>query len=198
LSLDDLPLCSQPARCYHRPLHLLNMKHLLLAVAVIFALIAPSALAIDGYKDFKFGMSAKDVEKAAKIPLTRVEQDNGVTLYQGKKFPFGGNDVDIAFFFIGGKLLRVAFELPHDVAISTLDALKEKYGEPSSSSEKKTFDDVDNKPNTQAFIAFDHDTVVWKVVSDESSQQTAMVIYTSADYDKLLGQSQKKSMKDDL
>jgi hypothetical protein len=174
------------------------MKSLVLRALLVITLIAPSVFAVDGYKDFKFGMAAPDVEKAAKIPLTRVEQGNGVTMYQGKNFPFGGHNVDIAFFFIDGKLLRVAFELPKDVAITILGSLKEKYGQPSSTSEQKTFDDVDNKPNTQAFIAFDHDTVVWRVVSDGSSQQTAMVIYTSLDYDKSLSQSQKKSMKEDL
>ncbi len=174
-----------------------TMKYPVLALLVV-GLIAQSAYAVDGYKDFKFGMSVPDVKKAAKISLTRVEQGDGVTLLQGRNFPFGGQNVEIGFFFIGSKLLRVAFEIPHDAGIVILDALKEKYGEPSSLSDEKTFKAVDTTPNTQAFIAFDDDTVVWKVVSDESSKQTALVIYTSPDYDKLLGQAQKKGVKDDL
>jgi hypothetical protein len=172
------------------------MKHV--TFLLVLLVLTRSASAVDGYKDFKFGMSVPEVQKLAKIRLSRTKEKNGVVMYHGEGFPFGGKKVGIAFFFIDGKLLRIGFEIPYDSALAILDSLREKYGEPSSMSDRKAGVAVDTTPNTEAYIAFDNDTLIWKVVSDEWTRKTSMIIYNSPDYDRLLIEAEKKGIKDDL
>ena len=163
------------------------MKKLLLTGS--FILFGSLAHAVDGYKNFKFEMSPIEVQKLANIELI---------LYQGENFPFAGENVDIAFFFIENKLLRIGFEIPIDKALPTIEALTEKYGKPFSQSDQATFEAVDNIPNSEAFMGFDKDTIFVKIMSDEKNKQTSIVIYTSPKYEQLMLKNQKEKIKDDL
>ncbi len=174
------------------------MKRFLLALFAILLASGATCNAVDGYKDFKFGMTVPEVKKLAKIPLARQDQGNGLMMYLGEGFPFGTQRVQIAFFFLDGKLLRIGFEIPRESALGVLDSLREKYGVASSSSDPKTFAAVDTTPNVNVAIGFDHDTVIWRVSSDDAVRQSAFVIYTSPDYDFRLIEAQKKGIKDDL
>ena len=172
------------------------MKKLLLTGS--FILFGSLAHAVDGYKNFKFEMSPIEVQKLANIELTRTDQGNGIILYQGENFPFAVENVDIAFFFIENKLLRIGFEIPIDKALPTIEALTEKYGKPFSQSDQATFEAVDNIPNSEAFMGFDKDTIFVKIMSDEKNKQTSIVIYTSPKYEQLMLKNQKEKIKDDL
>lgn len=172
------------------------MRIALLTIALLF--FGHCANAVDGYKEFKFGMSPAEVRKLAKVPLTPSDQGNDVVAYAGEGYPFAGGSVEIFFYFVKGKLLRIGLQIPKDTALATVESLTEKYGAPSSSSGQRSFKAVDTTPNVEAYVAFDKDTVVLKIISDESNAQTALLIYTSVDYDRLLLKSQKKAVKDDL
>jgi hypothetical protein len=163
-----------------------------------FLLAAHCASAVDGYKDFKFGMSPANVRKLAKIPLTASDQGNEVTMYAGEGFLFAGSSVVIQFYFVKERLLRIGFKIPADTAVATMEALTEKYGAPSSSSSQRSLKAIDTTPNIEAFVAFDENTVVLKFITDDSKELTTVLIYTSPDYDRLLLNSQKKAAKDDL
>ena len=76
--------------------------------------------------------------------------------------------------------------------------LKSKYGDVTSSSPQRSFEIIDNTANAEAYLAFDNNTVVFKIVSDENLEQTAMVMYTSPEYDDLLKENQKKNIGNDL
>jgi len=101
------------------------------------------------------------------------------------------------FYFINDRFLRMAIEVPIDDAIAVVEGLNSKY-EISSRSPQSTFDAVDIYPNQEAFLAFDRDTIVLKIASDEISNKTAMLLYTSPEFDKLLLESKKESLSDDL
>jgi hypothetical protein len=172
-----------------------KLKQTIIGVLLI-ALMPISAKAVDGYKEFKFGMSVDAVRKLAKTRLIRVKTPDGSLGYRGQGFPFAGNKVDISFIFtdtVNPKLLRVAFPIPIDTALATCRSLSDKYGEPSSHSEG----DIE-KPNNSLFMAYDNDTIVVKIASDETNRQSAVVIYTSPEYDSRLLQLQQSKLKDDL
>src|ERR1035437_1304768 len=161
-------------------------------------LLTRLASAVDGYKDFEFGISVGEVKKIVKIPLSRKDSGNDVVWYLStvEGFPFGGKKVPISFGFVGGKLLRVALKIPTDKTGSIINSLTEKYGPSSSSSGLESMVTLDSTPNAEAYVAFDGDTVFVKITSDESMQQRALLIYTSPEYDRHVLQSQKKSVED--
>jgi hypothetical protein len=172
------------------------------AAVLLIALMPINTKAIDGYKEFKFGMSVDAVRKLAKTRLIRFKTHDGILGSKGQDFPFAGKKVEISFFFADTftqKLLRVAFAIPIDTALATCLSLREKYGEASSHSDQSIFDAIDiSRPNTLAFIAFDNDTILVKIMSDEANNQVVAVIYTSPEYEQLLLQLQQNKLKDDL
>jgi hypothetical protein len=173
------------------------------AAALLIALMPISAKAVDGYKEFKFGMSVDSVRKLAKTRLIRVKTPDGLLGYRGQGFSFAREKVAISFIFTDTgepKLLRVGLEIPIDTALATCRSLSDKYGPPSSSSERPDLAwgaDIE-KPNTTVFVAFDNDTILVKIMSDEATRQSAVLIYTSPEYDRLLLQLQQDKLKDDL
>jgi hypothetical protein len=156
-------------------------------------------LAVDGYKDLKFGTTKSEILKKSGYNFikTPVEQP-GVEMYGCQNFTFGNRKVEAAAFFIDNKFLRFVIVAPLDQVQGIVSSLVEKYGPASSSSPEEAFPAVDNFPNREAFLAFDEDTVFFKITSDANREQTALLIYTSPLYDQHLLRLQKAGFKDDL
>ncbi|MBD5771003.1 hypothetical protein [Marinomonas colpomeniae] len=168
-----------------------------LILGVLF--ISQTATAVDGYKDLKFGMSAKQIVASNVCTLQKYESGQiGVEYYGCDDFMFGGEAVEAGAFFIDDKFLRFAIAPSVDVALSLANGLSEKYGSPSSSSTQKEFQAVDALPNREAFLAYDKNTVYLKLMSDENYTQSAILLYTSPSYDILLLKKQDKSISNDL
>jgi len=174
------------------------MKRTLIYIFILFS-ICSSLLAVDGYKELKFEMTKKQVQSTGLCSFE--EYDSGI---QGVEalvcfdFQFGGELVEAYAFFIHGYFLRLAIIPSLDVAISLGEGLKKKYGPPSASSDTREFEDVDRLPNREAFIAYDNNTVVLKIMSDENYYQSALLLYTSPKYDIRLSEFQQRSLGDDL
>ena len=167
----------------------------------IFALIiiySNNVYAVDGYKQFKFGIKKEQVVKQNPCVLNEIPLEDGVVMLGCLDFPFGGGLTDASFFFINDVFLRIAINLPKDKAFAVIEGLSKKYGRPSSESSRVSFRAVDTTPNTEAFFAFDNDTVILKIVTDAGMNQAALLIYTSKDYDKNLIKIHKKSLVGDL
>ena len=160
-------------------------------------LLTGNLYAVDGYKNFKFGISQKQLTKECSWTLTEIKMGNGVTALGSEDFNFGDSKVAAFFYFIDDRFLRIAIEVPIDSAVAVAEGLNSKY-EISSRSPQSSFEAVDSHPNTEAFLAFDSDTIYLKFVSDETSNQTAMLLYTSPEFDTLLLRNQKESLSDDL
>lgn len=92
-------------------------------------------------------------------------------------------------FFIDGKFERIGIMLDFDKALGVATSLRDKYGDPSSASTKKQIASIDTTPGATAFIAFDDDTIYLRMMTDESLNKAAILIYTSKDYDKSWSQN---------
>ncbi len=174
-------------------------KNIYCFVFLITVFIVQSAIAAEGYKNLKFGMSKGEVIDDRICTLQEYESDQpGVESYFCDDFSFGGKTVQAGAFFINDEFLRFVIVPPVDVAIGLAKGLSEKYGSPSSSSSQKEFQAIDTLPNREAFIAFDENTIFLKLMSNENYEQSALLIYTSKKYEILLLENQKQSINDDL
>ena len=174
-------------------------KNICLFVLFSTTFIAQNAIAVEGYKNLKFGISKGEVLGDGICTLQEYESDQpGVESYFCDDFSFGGKIVQAGAFFINDEFLRFVIVPPVDVAIGLAKGLSEKYGSPSSSSSQKEFQAIDTLPNREAFIAFDENTIFLKLMSNENYEQSALLIYTSKKYEILLLENQKQSINDDL
>ncbi len=174
----------------------MNLK---IAIAVAMACASFQASAVDGYKDLQFGMSVEDVLKHQPCSLTEVVSPiPQATAYGCDDLQFGGNATEGVAFFVKGKFLRFAIEVPNEAALSTLDALKKKYGKASRVSSQQEFQRVGTAPGARAFFAFDKNTVVLQFDTLPTLEEAAYLIYTDLSYEQLLGMAQKNAIADDL
>ncbi|WP_444998436.1 hypothetical protein [Aliikangiella sp. IMCC44359] len=173
-------------------------KYLVLAMGIV-VLLGNSAEAVEGYKNLKFGMSKEQV-KNSNLCSFRSEDSGqvGVEFMGCEDLKFSNEVTMGAAFFINNKLLRFVILTSTDTALGLINALSNKYGNTSSQSSDEEFNAIDKFPNREAFMAFDNDTVYLKFVSNAVGDQSAMLIYTSPEYDKKLLQNQEESISHDL
>lgn len=170
-------------------------------LALAFALIAASApvMAVDGYKDLKFGMSVDDVLQNQPCTLSEaVSPISTVTYYYCEDLPFGGDLVPGNAFFIDGKLLRFSIDLSTDAGLGALKGLLDKYGRPSQTSTQDDFNRVGTAPGAKAVTGFDSNTVLIVFDTLPTLETGAYVVYTDPRYDQILTDAQAKGMASDL
>lgn len=168
-------------------------------LAVMILLSAGHAMAVDGYKNMKFGMSKQEIINLKPCALYKGDSaPKGAENLECDDFPFGGDDTSAGFFFIDGKLERVALVLGIDEALGLATSLKNKYGLPSSSSTKQQLAATDTTPGASAFIAFDSNTVILNLISDDQMNRAAILIYTSNNYEKKIAKKQAIDVDGDI
>lgn len=159
----------------------------------------PASYAVDGYKNLKFGDSERKVLESGICAFQKTPSGMpGVDYFSCTDMQFGGHKVEAGAFFIGGKFLRLVIEPNIDTVQGLMQSLSQKYGPVSSSSSQESFTAVDTRPNTEAFLAFDNDTVYLNIYSDENNLQGAVLIYTSPQYDVNLLKMQSGSVEGDI
>lgn len=174
-------------------------KLLFISMLLGSVFISPVVMAVDGYKELKFGMTKSQVVGSNLCTLDKQNSGvDGIEFYSCDDFMFGGATVEAGAFFIGGKFLRFVILPPLEVATGLMNGLSEKYGSASSSSTDKEFNAIDNMPNREAYLAFDKDTIFLKISSDENYVQQLMLLYTSPIFDILVQKIRQKSISKDL
>lgn len=176
------------------------MKKTLIAAGIVLLSSAFSCYAVDGYKDIKFGSTLSQV-KASKICNLEVFSDSndvaGMTQYYCGNFPFSGTKTTAMFFFIDGKFQRLAIALNGNIN-GVYNALKAKYGEPSSQS---SMDEVEkmNENGGAVTIKFDYDSIIMAQTKDSvSSIDSNQLIYNSPSYQKQYESLQKNAASNDI
>ncbi|HEQ1859971.1 TPA: hypothetical protein VEO38_003557 [Providencia alcalifaciens] len=169
-------------------------------IGMLLSFFSISALAIDGYKGIKFGSSVKEVLDANICSLKQfpdMEKIPETQEYGCFNLPFGGKNTLGMAFFIDGKFKRFAINVD-DNYVSVLNGLIEKYGKPSSSNTPEEITAASRNGNP-VFVRFDNDTIFirleWNVATGKES---ALLIYTSHDFDKLMALKNKKSIINDI
>jgi hypothetical protein len=168
-------------------------------ILLLGLIVSTNLFAVDGYKGLKFGITQKQV-LAAKL-CTFVPVNSGILGVDGLEcndFNLGGQIVKAYAFFINDKFLRLAIYPPIEVLTGLTNSLSTKYGEASSSSTKEEFEAVDNSPNKEAYLAFDKDTIILKIISNENNLQSALLLYNSPEYESSMDKKHEESLKNDL
>lgn len=172
----------------------MKLSKLLLGVGV--SLLASSALAVDGYKDLKFGSSIEQVKKSKSCKSGWIDlKQNGA--WGCPKFQFGKDTTYGYAFLFDNKLERVSIMIPTGKASAVSNGLLEKYGQPSSIPQNAPTDG-NFPPNSNWDVGFDNDTVLFRASFDANGGQSSFVIYTTTDFNKKAQQNQNFEVKDDL
>lgn len=177
------------------------MKKIVSVLITILVILwsSSSVYAVDGYKDLLFGSQKSDILSKPGYSFVRSQIDQpGVEFYVCQNFKFGDRFVEAGALFVEDKFLRFIIEVPVEQARAVVDGLKSKYGPVSSSSSQAAFEAVDVYPNSEAFLAFDGDTVYFKLSSDNNKKQSAILIYTSPAYDQFLLATEQQGVANDL
>lgn len=165
---------------------------------MMFAIISVSSYAVDGYKEFKFGMSVSKVKQLCPIHLEQIENKDGIRTLSGEGMRFAGEKTEVAFIFIDEKLVRIAFKVPENKVAAITKGIYQKYGEPSTPIDPEQFKAVATSPNTEAVAGFDNDTVTIRFISGSDNEKTVVVNYSDEYYDEKIISSQQAGLQGDL
>lgn len=160
---------------------------------------ASPAMAVDGYKSLKFGMSMEQIVNEKICSFRALSDDEGGQYLECSDFSFGKSHTDAYAYFVNGKFVQLDIVLPDYKAAGTVIAgLTEKYGSPSSSSTEQELASIEQTPNAQVYVAFDKDTVYVLQESDEDRVQTASLVYAHPDAETLYEEKAKADISGDL
>ncbi len=169
------------------------------ALLCIAGLFSGSAMAVDGYKDLKFGTPKEQVLKSKLCRFKKEHSDQaGIEVYSCQNLKFGGKSAEAAVFLIEGKFSRLVVMQDYQLASGILNQLLDKYGAPVEQPNKQDFMDLESQPNKTVDVMFDNKTVVLRLMSDAGYNKSALIMYSAADYGEQLDKVQQKSMSDDL
>lgn len=174
------------------------MKHLLVvaavAVAILFVWNRP-AWAVDGYKQFKFGMSEGEVRATKVCNFIRTDVQD----LECSDFTFAGQRSVATFYFIDGKLLQVTFVLGEkskaEMKLLILQLYK-KYGAFKEISLAKESDEFGSSDRDIA-MGFDGNTVMLYIMR-LPTRELAMLIYKSPQYEQEAQKQKAEALKKDL
>lgn len=172
------------------------MKFLKMGAILIASLLTSNAFAVDGYKEFKFGMTKADVKKAFKCNWYK-EPSPDMDILACDKYPFSKKNTGIGLFFIDEKLERLALVIPGPIGNETgiIQGLMEKYKLSTPADLHKL---QNPQPNDVIDAKWDNDTVIFRYIFDNLMNITMLLMYSSPDFDEKLIKSQKESSKSDL
>lgn len=171
-----------------------------LGLSVLLAVLAMPVMAVDGYKDLKFGMTPKEVKSKKICRFGGLEKDdNQLQMMSCSDLKFSGGTTSSMAIFIENKLVRFVIELKDENQLaSVVNGLIEKYGQPSSPINEQMYIAVTTMPNQKADLGFDKDTVVIRLTSDSANNQSYLLMYNVNNYDELIEKSAAKANRDDL
>lgn len=146
--------------------------------------------AVDGVTPYKFGMNIKTVKHQKKCSLEKAEDET----YYCEDYPLGKIKTNAFFYFISGKLERVAISLPVESVDGIAKALMNKYPLSSELPEEV------NKPQPNQIydMGFEDDTVLLRFGYENDMEESVWLIYTTPDFNEKLSKQQADDVKDEL
>lgn len=165
----------------------------------LIGILSQPALAVDGYKDVKFGASEKEWISKGICSMSRApDYVSGISMWQCHDFRLAGGMTNAYAYFIDGKFSRLGIDLAWGDMAKVSDGLFEKYGPLSSRSTQEQIAALDSQPNALAYIAFDKDTVYISMGTDGNLNKSAMLVYTDPSFDRLSAEKQQAALADAL
>ena len=173
-------------------------------------LFTPHAVAVDGYKEFKFGMTPEQVKKKSPVLLEEVEADQDTMdllgrdteVLQAEDFPFLGNQHIVTFTFTKKGLALVTIVLEDFPEWNAMcESLDKKYGKgtlhPNPEGFKAALESFSiGEPSVLVRVAFDKETIVIMALSDAECSKYFNLVYFGGP--QFIGQALGDKEKDDL
>lgn len=169
------------------------------AVVLTVTCVSQQSLGVEGYKDLKFGSSVDEVINSKTCSFAKNPPDKkypGLETYYCYDFSFGNQNTVALAYFVNGKFLRFSISVPGSQAEALGEALKNKYGAPSSSPTDQEWE-KQFTPSAIFWIGFDNDTVFFReIIGDGKGKGNKLyLIYASPLYKKALTENQKKRLE---
>lgn len=177
------------------------------AAALIACTPCNTAIAVDGYKDFKFGLSPEQVKKKCPVPLDELPNDGWADSF-GKDcrvlaaadFKMMDAEREVNFVFTKKGLAIVAFILQAHEFVGVSTSLGEKYPGATLHPSPAEFQKLANRfdavqPNTTLKITYDDDTVILVATRDEAGEASFILMYKALNAEQ---QDISSKGKDDL
>ena len=157
--------------------------------ALIASSVCNTAMAVDGYKDFRFGLSPEQVMKTCPVPLEELS-NAGFTDNFGKdcrvlsadNFRMMDAEREVNFVFTKKGLVLVIFALQSHEFGGVVKSLGEKYSgatlHPSNAEFQQLARRFDaGQPNTAIKITYDGETVILVGTRDETGEASFLLMY---------------------
>jgi hypothetical protein len=160
-----------------------------------------SSKQVDGYKDFKFGMSLDQLKALKPCSLGKARKAEGMSrlrYYSCENFEFNSQPTLANFFFVDDELLRVAFLVGTTMSqgYALIKPLNEKYGPPSTYDEElaKAFD---QERSNKLEAAWASNSVVLSF-SRKGNGILITIVYSSDNYQTRALSGSQRALSNDL
>lgn len=175
------------------------MKKLLIGVSLTFFSI--SSMAVDGYKNIKFGDTVKQVLSSRLCNFEKMPNTSGLkqmSLYGCTDFKFSGKPSLAIATFIDDKFRKLLINVDPDIN-PLLNSLMEKYGTPNAMSSQDELNKAQaNSDEYSLFVDFDKGTVRLQVEKNKNKPAMSLLIYSDIDFDKELNEVKNKNLAEDI
>lgn len=179
----------------------MKIKKIALFTLLFCSIASGQALAVDGYKNVKFGSTFSQLQASKICSWKKYEGNkvNGMDTYYCQDLSFAGKPRVGMAFFVDKKFERLAIPITKDINFDALiDSLKRKYGEPSSLFTREQIEKAMSEGG-EVSIKYDNDTVIVGITKDGTTkQETTLLVYTSKDYFDKVANLQSSALDGDL
>lgn len=170
---------------------------------ILFLLIFPSTvLAVDGYKDLKFGTSYAQLKKLKKCDLEEQKEftTKSLRIYQCEDFDFNGKKMLATFHFVNDRLLKITIAVGRslDENFALTKALKEKYGEFTHKPTHEEVLDYQSGLQESLYASWEKETVVLAIYRSGPNREIVFLSYVSPDFKNERQTTLIKDFKDEL
>ena len=159
------------------------------AIALVGSTFCNNAIAVDGYKDFKFGLSPEQVKKKCSVQLAELPNaawaDNfgkDCRVLAADNFKMMDAEREVNFVFTKKGLAIVVFVMQAHEFGAVAKTLGEKYPgaelHPTPADFQKLAKRFDAaQPNVTLKITYDNDTVIVVATTDEAGEASFVLMY---------------------
>jgi hypothetical protein len=176
-----------------------NFVSILVCLIAAGSAVAQATETVDGYKDIKFGISYAQLKALKKCSLRKLPAEDPLVAYGCENFNFNGKQTGAFFYFIKGKLLRVAIVAGNSSldAMNYATALRNKYGAPTSL-DPTQLANYDSGLINEADIAWQDGRVLISLTKSDTRSDILMLIYSDPEYFSKYTASAAKNVEKDL
>ncbi|WP_140182219.1 hypothetical protein [Providencia stuartii] len=175
------------------------MKKLLIGALLTF--FSVSSMAVDGYKNIKFGDTVKQVLNSKLCNFEKMPNTSGLkqmSQYGCTDFKFSGKPSLVVATFIDDKFRKLIINVDPDIN-PLLNSLMEKYGAPNAMSSQDELNKAQvNSDEYSLFVDFDKGTVSLQVEKSKNKPVMALLIYSDINFDKELSEIKNKNLAEDI